>query len=477
MSDTEYEVADEYVDAQLRDRRRARRLMLMAEKAAMNPSASFPDIFDEAELEGAYRFFSNSGVRYADVIAPHIQRTVERCAREDVVLALHDTSMMTYNSEGRRVGLGETRRGKQDFLAHVTLAVSSDGSRRPLGVLGLSTHRMHRREGRGDSDRRKEKSDFRSDYDRWDEQLRDVQELPLQRGKVIHVADREADDYELLVHMSEFDGRFVIRNTHNRRLAKNEDSELQKLDDAIAGIETERSIERDAVLSRRTGVRRGPSHLSRHPAREVRKSTLRMGACRVSLRRPRSPKSRELPSTLELNVVVVREVDAPEGEAPVRWVLFTRESIETDEDIERVVDIYRARWVIEEYFKALKTGCSYEKRQLGSLHALSNALALFAPIAWRLLLMRTVAREETDVRASEVFGEDEILVIRGRAKKKKRRIISENPTVREVLMAVAAIGGHLRRNGEPGWQVLERGYAEVMLLLEGYQLAKFAHQV
>ena len=40
---------------------------------------------------------------------------------------------------------------------------------------------------------------------------------------------------------------------------------------------------------------------------------------------------------------------------PVDWLLLTSEPIDTDEQILEVVDIYRARWLIEEYFSALKT--------------------------------------------------------------------------------------------------------------------------
>jgi hypothetical protein len=50
------------------------------------------------------------------------------------------------------------------------------------------------------------------------------------------------------------------------------------------------------------------------------------------------------------------------------------------------------RWTIEEFFEALKTGCQFEKRQLESFHALTNALALFLPIAARLLALRSAAR-------------------------------------------------------------------------------------
>jgi hypothetical protein len=55
-----------------------------------------------------------------------------------------------------------------------------------------------------------------------------------------------------------------------------------------------------------------------------------------------------------------------------------------------VVDAYRARWVVEEFFKALKTGCQIEKRQMETYEALRIALALFLPIAVRLLALRLI---------------------------------------------------------------------------------------
>jgi hypothetical protein len=59
------------------------------------------------------------------------------------------------------------------------------------------------------------------------------------------------------------------------------------------------------------------------------------------------------------------------------------------------VDVGQARWTVEEFFKALKTGCSFEKRQLESLHTLENALALFIiPMAWGLLLRKKAINHE-----------------------------------------------------------------------------------
>lgn len=163
----------------------------------------------------------------------------------------------------------------------------------------------------------------------------------------------------------------------------------------------------------------------------------------------------------------VREVDPPEPNSAVEWVLLTGEPIDTAEQLLRIVDFYRARWVIEELFKALKTGCSFEKRQLCTLHALSNALSTLLPLAWRLLLLRTEARERPDAPATAVLSPDELEVLRAAS----RKPLPEAPTVRDALLAIAALGGHLKRNGEPGWQTLGRGYDKLQTLTLGWRLA------
>ena len=80
-------------------------------------------------------------------------------------------------------------------------------------------------------------------------------------------------------------------------------------------------------------------------------------------------------------MVYATEVDPPDGEPPLEWRLVTTELITTPEQVLRIVEWYRTRWLIEEFYKCLKTGCAYEKRQLESLDTLLVALALLAPIA------------------------------------------------------------------------------------------------
>ncbi len=185
--------------------------------------------------------------------------------------------------------------------------------------------------------------------------------------------------------------------------------------------------------------------------------------------RPQSESKAGPAKTLSVNVVEVFEPAPPEGEEAIAWRLMTTEPIATPEDRARVVDFYRARWRIEEFFKALKTGCAYEKRQLESEHSLLNALAILVPVAWRLLLLRHLARNMPEEKASAVFSEDQLNLLRLLSKRVK---LTADPTLQEVLLAVAGLGGHLKNNGPPGWQTIGRGYDDFAMAWSGWQAAR-----
>jgi hypothetical protein len=134
------------------------------------------------------------------------------------------------------------------------------------------------------------------------------------------------------------------------------------------------------------------------------------------------------------------------------------------EQVQAVVTFYRTRWLIEEFFKTIKTGCAFERRQLESYHALLCALGILLPIAWRLLKLRHLERTEPNAPATRVLTPVQVLILRQKARVK----LSEQPSIREALLAVAALGGHLKRNGEPGWLVLWRGMAKLELMVAGW---------
>lgn len=119
----------------------------------------------------------------------------------------------------------------------------------------------------------------------------------------------------------------------------------------------------------------------------------------------------------------------------------------------------------------LKTGCSFETRQLESEHALLNMFGYCLVIAYVLLLMRALSRaaHARTVAASEVLSADELICLTRTSRRYKLRA---NPTAAEALLAVAGLGGHLKRNGPPGWRVLSRGYGKLLDYMEGFHAAQ-----
>jgi hypothetical protein len=436
------ELGAEFRGAQLGDDRRNARLIQLAESMAKNPDTSFPKALSEAGLEAAYRFFSNVKVEPEQILRPHIEQTLARMAGSET-LVVHDSTKLSFSSEYRE-GLA-TRGDTQQLLVHCSLALKADGSRTPLGVLALSRHVPT-------------KTKKRLLQERWGEHVQTVHGLGISVANAVHLMDREADDYELFDQLTRIGARFVVRMHHDRALGT--ESVRESLE--RAQVRTERGV----VLTRR-GKQAGSKQRQIHPPRNERTAQLAIATHRVTIPRTRSARN-AINESVSLNVVHVWEVEPPSGQKPVDWVLYTSEPIDTPEQILQVVDWYRARWTIEEYFKALKTGCAMEKRQLADSYALSNALALLAPIAWRLLLLRNEARDQPKAPATQVFEPDEIEVLR--AAVVKRRRLPENPTVLDAMLSIASLGGHLKHNGPPGWQTLAGGYEKLCGLVDGWRL-------
>ena len=169
--------------------------------------------------------------------------------------------------------------------------------------------------------------------------------------------------------------------------------------------------------------------------------------------------------------MTVNEIDCPKGETPVAWYLVTSEPIAGRKAVASVVDIYRARWVVEELFKAIKTGCQFEKRQLESYASLKLALAIFLPIAVRLLALRAAARLDPKGPCTTLSALQLELLRRS-----TKRLQPPDPTNEEAYLALAAFGGHLRSNGDPGWLVLARAYERLLLIEKGWNARSFSVQ-
>ena len=454
----------EFGGLDLGDKRLDRRALDVLAGLAGSPGDSFPEQMGSiAEREALYRFLANPRVTMGRLLAGHVSATHERIKGRSLIRVLHDTSAFRF--DGEREGLGIIPGGKSGFFAHTSLAVAADELREPLGVLSVSPYiRTGEAKRLGLTKVQQEKASLakpraEKESSRWERQALEVSScLPL-GTRAIHVMDQEADSYDLLGAMQRAHLAFVIRADPKRRTKDD-----TRANDVLA--KTPATVFRSVHVNARAKHRHNTPI---HPTRAQRGAELEVRWGSITL--PRHRYHQDDAAEIVVTAVHVRERTPPPGEQPIQWMLFTSEQVLTLADATKIVDHYRARWLIEEYFKALKTGCKIETRQLMSFDGLTSALAMFVPIAWHLLLLRHVSRESPDRPATAIFDDEQLLLLR--ALLKKRRItLADVPTVRDAMLGIAALGGHIKNNGDPGWIVLGRGYTRFADAEVGWRIAR-----
>lgn len=444
----------------LNDHRLDVRALGAVSRALAAPGDSFPNMmYDDAELEGFYRLMNNSAVSLRALLTPHYAATARRVtATARPVIVAHDTTAFSFGGEGERKGVGTIANHGTGFAAHAALALTFDGL--PLGVLDVQTHT---RFGKATTPSWKRDPAHRESA-RWSRGVEGAMAHLGEQQDVVHVMDREADAYLLIDALLARKRSFVIRLSQGKRKIVDENyAELSDAIEVIAAVTT-----RDAWISARSDYKRQHGAKATHPARQGREVHLAIGARQITFKAGSDRKHATQP-TRDVNVVRVWEPKPVAGEPAVEWLLITNLPIATTAQLEHIVDCYRRRWCIEEFFKALKTGCAYEERQFESRHALENALALFVPIAAHLLLLRSLARATPDVPAATSLSCLQLQVLRAISRRFK---LNEAPTVREALFAIAGLGGFLKRNGEPGWQTLGRGHERLLEAIIVWKAAK-----
>lgn len=151
---------------------------------------------DGGGAKAAYRFFSNDRVDPEAVVVAQAACTARRVPDGGRVLVVQDTTSFDFTGRAAE-GMGYLRKAKsQGFFMHTSLAVSpEDGT--PLGVVAQKRRVRPAAEAGKRKDRNK-KPTAAKESDRWLESVRlSAERLP--GVKIVSVADREGDVYDLFV--------------------------------------------------------------------------------------------------------------------------------------------------------------------------------------------------------------------------------------------------------------------------------------
>jgi hypothetical protein len=445
-------------ECELGDSRRTKRLVKLAVQAAARPDGSTPEQTESwGDCKAAYRLFDQDEVTFDEILRPHCQQTRASCRPGDVKLIINDTTEIDFGYLRRATGLGPTGNGiGRGFFLHSALMVdAADG--RVDGLAGqILFHRKPKPKHRAAKNTRRRAADRESIV--WGDLVDRVGCAPA-GVKWVHVDDRGADDFEVFCRIQAQRTSCVIRAARLNRWLLRPDGRRVRLDtllNELPSCET-RSLEVPAK--------------GNQPARTALLE-LRFAEVRMPLPNVLTPWLREHrpAEPLRLWVVELRETQSPAGVMPLRWVLYTFEPVTTLADASTIIEWYERRPTIEDYHKALKTGCGVERRYYETAERLERVTGLLSVVAVRLLQLKTAARETPDRPAVEVAPAQWVMLVQATRK------IPDNPKMplREFLRAIAGLGGHLGRkcDGEPGWITLWHGFEKLMLLARGADAQK-----
>ena len=197
------------------------------------------------------------------------------------------------------------------------------------------------------------------------------------------------------------------------------------------------------------------------PQQPAREAHLQVHFARTTLSppyRPGLPETENLPA-VEVYLVWVVEPDPPDDSSPLEWLLLTNVEVSNFSEALQRIHWYTQRWHIEVYFKVLKSGTKVEQTRLQTKDRLLRYIALLSVIAWRLYSMTLFNRHAPGADCTQVLTENEWRALYALTHK-TRTFPKKTPTVAQVVLWIAKLGGFLGRksDGTPGVTVLWRGW-------------------
>lgn len=401
-----------------------------------------------------WRFLHNDAVTVSEMAEHASACTGERVSGRDV-LAIQDSSELCFGGQrARDRGFGPVGQGGQigGLLLHAMLAVDADDG----ALLGLVDMQIFNRVGERPAHRRR-RTTADKESQRWLDGMQNAAATLQTARRITVVADRESDIYE----------EFATRPPHVHlitRAGQNRRAECDGSDGLLFELA-------DGMPERGRFYVTIPAA----PGRKARQAELALRYSRVSLRKPVHCHSKALPDAVVLTLVDVREVRKPAQGERVHWRLLTTHCVESLPQARMVLDFYRKRWIIEDYFRTLKTaGVNVEDADIEDPKSMERFVGAAAIAAVKILqLVR--ARDGTDQVIADAFDPEDRSLLETVSKRLEGRTARQkNPhpkgTLAFAAWVIARLGSWDGYYGKPGPKVMRIG-------LQAFQHIKYGHSL
>lgn len=389
------------------------------------------------------RLLRSEAVTPKEMIETAGARTGARCAGRHA-LAIQDTTVVRSQGGG-------------GLYLHAMIAVDAEDG----AILG-AVHGAFLSRSRGKRGSQRAKPIEEKESHRWLEGAARAAEICAGAARITVIADRESDIYEAFTRRPETVD-LLIRAAKDRSLG-----------------ETSLFAHADALPV----AARMELELPAKPGRKARKAKLALRFATVELRRPRNGVYKDAPASTRLDLVDVREIDAPEGEPPIHWRLFTTHRVSNAAEAFEIANLYRRRWAIEQLFRAMKTqGFDIEGLRIEEEAPLANlvmAIFIAAVVAQQLVHARDGALGQGSLRPlTDAFEpEDQPLLEAFNAKLEGKTQKQKNPHPKGSLAfaawVCARLGGWNCYYGKPGPITMLNGWREFQAAKQGVTLLQAA---
>jgi len=431
----------------LGDVRRNERFVTIIENITSQPGSSIPKQSESwYDTKAAYEYFKSESVSVAGLKKVIELYGATQVRELDQVLVLHDTSNISFNDlQADGLGYLDSKLGR-GIMCHNSIAVSTEGL--PLSLV----HQYTWIRPLTDLEQIVKKKQSRKFEDkesyRWYRGMTEVNELLGAGIHKIHIADREADVYELFFSAYEDNTDLLIRSHYNRSL-----SDGSHLWDAVSSSQKKGTIELSVPDEK---------------GRKVRKIKASVRYEAVEILRPWTSKSSY--KSVELTAIEIKQTGAQEAE-PIHWQLLTTLEVNQLKDILKYIEWYTYRWLIERFHYVLKSGTKIEELRLKQASSLQKAIALYSIAGFRIMQLVYESRTFPDANCEVILTRAQWHVLYMLVHK-SNEIPKEPPTLSEAVKWIARLGGHLGRtsDGPPGLKTTWLGYQRICDAADVYEL-------
>jgi Transposase DNA-binding/Transposase DDE domain len=434
-----------------RDKRLVRKAISLLQRVSQHPELPISRLSkSKAEQDSFYRFIGNKKTTFKSILDAHQNETIDRMSRSPgKILLIEDTSKIeTLHLEDYEVG-PISAGNKKGFMLHATLAVDTD----KFQLLGIASSLLWNRSDikKPENETGKDRKKRVRESAKWAipplDLMKKSKNTEIGDKEFIIVADREADIYEIYIFYQAIKHGFVIRAAQPRKIKGEKSNNFKTLDASPVRFYYKKTIPRNGD----------------RPEDVV---MLSVRAMKIEILAPMNIDRKG--DSVTVNMLSIKEEGTTICE-PLCWYLVTSEPIETQKDIEAVIKMYETRWLIEEFFKGLKTGCKIEERQFESRKSTEAFLGIAMIATWKILQLKWLAK--SDLAILDSMDNIEINLIN----KMRNKNLTRNSKAREVIRLIASIGGfNIHKKEEPGWQSIWYGWKKIQSHYESLQLFDFS---